>query len=86
MFKLPKCFGYSDKSSNTLHINTSLQKKLDAIEEIRVDLHEENIEVPGVVVAGAQSSGKSSLLENISGIKLPNGDSITTRVPLIIRM
>jgi interferon-induced GTP-binding protein Mx1 len=42
--------------------------------------------VPGIVVAGAQSSGKSSLLESLSDITLPSGENITTRVPLILRL
>jgi GTP-binding protein EngB required for normal cell division len=67
-------------------IQSKSQPKLDAIEQIRSDLHSENIEVPGIVVAGAQSSGKSSLLENLSNISLPSGDNITTRVPLILRL
>lgn len=65
---------------------SQIQPKLDAIEQIRGDLNAENIEVPGIVVAGAQSSGKSSLLESLSGITLPSGENITTRVPLILRI
>ena len=65
---------------------TEAQPKLDAIEQIRADLHAENIEVPGIVVAGAQSAGKSSLLESLSNINLPSGENITTRVPLILRL
>ena len=65
---------------------TTMKPKLDAIEKIRTDLNAENIEVPGVVVAGAQSAGKSSLLESLSDIKLPSGQNITTRVPLILRL
>jgi len=52
-------------------LTTQIQPKLDAIEQIRGDLNAENIEVPGIVVAGAQSSGKSSLLESLSDITLP---------------
>jgi hypothetical protein len=44
------------------------------------------ISVPGVVVAGAQSSGKSSVIESLCGINLPRGETITTRVPLVLRM
>lgn len=62
------------------------QPKLDAIEQIRADLKAENIEVPGIVVAGAQSAGKSSLLESLSNVNLPSGENITTRVPLILRL
>ena len=65
---------------------TAMKPKLDAIEKIRADLHAENIEVPGIVVAGAQSAGKSSLLESLSDVKLPSGQNITTRVPLILRL
>lgn len=65
---------------------SAMKPKLDAIEKIRADLNAENIEVPGIVVAGAQSAGKSSLLESLSDIKLPSGQNITTRVPLILRL
>jgi len=65
---------------------TDAQPKLDAIEQIRSDLNAENIEVPGIVVAGAQSAGKSSLLESLSNVNLPSGENITTRVPLILRL
>ena len=64
----------------------TVQKQLDAIESIREDLNAEGLSVPGVVVVGAQSAGKSSVLENLSGIQLPRGDTITTRVPLILRL
>jgi GTP-binding protein EngB required for normal cell division len=65
---------------------STMKPKLDAIEKIRTDLNAENIEVPGIVVAGAQSAGKSTLLESLSDIKLPSGQNITTRVPLILRL
>ena len=69
-----------------IYLLTESQPKLDAIEHIRADLKAENIEVPGIVVAGAQSAGKSSLLESLSGVNLPSGENITTRVPLILRL
>jgi GTP-binding protein EngB required for normal cell division len=75
----------SGKKSPKL-LMTTMKPKLDAIEKIRTDLNAENIEVPGIVVAGAQSAGKSSLLESLSDIKLPSGQNITTRVPLILRL
>jgi dynamin 1-like protein len=61
-------------------------KKLDTIESIREALTEERIAVPGIVVCGAQSAGKSSVLEALSGVKLPRGETITTRVPLYLRL
>lgn len=70
------------KAFNLNNVETSLkQPKLDIIEQLRSDFN-----VPGIVVAGAQSAGKSSLLESISGIRLPSGQTITTRVPLILRL
>ena len=65
---------------------TKVRKHLDAIEAIRGDLTAEGISVPGVVVVGAQSAGKSSVLESLSGIQLPRGATITTRVPLLLRL
>ena len=77
---------FPKKKTRTKFLLTQVQPKLDAIEQIRGDLNAENIEVPGIVVAGAQSSGKSSLLESLSDITLPSGENITTRVPLILRL
>ncbi|CAI5480041.1 unnamed protein product [Closterium sp. Yama58-4] len=60
---------------------------LDAIDRLRIlGLKEEGIELPTIVVVGDQSSGKSSVLENLSGISLPRGNGIVTRVPLILRL
>ncbi|KAK9794384.1 hypothetical protein WJX73_003169 [Symbiochloris irregularis] len=38
--------------------------------------------LPQVVVIGDQSSGKSSVLESISGVALPRGSNLVTRCPL----
>lgn len=39
-----------------------------------------------IVVAGDQSHGKTSLLEALSGVDLPRGEDIATRVPLILQL
>jgi len=39
-----------------------------------------------VVVVSAQSHGKSSILEMISGVKLPAGDGMVTKRPLVIQL
>eukprot|EP00051_Salpingoeca_urceolata_P010482 m.128161 g.128161 ORF g.128161 m.128161 type:complete len:755 (-) comp16727_c1_seq1:514-2778(-) len=45
------------------------------------------LELPQIVVVGAQSSGKSSVLENIVGRDfLPRGTGIVTRVPLVMQL
>jgi GTP-binding protein EngB required for normal cell division len=66
--------------------SSRLKPKLDAIELVRSDLTVENIEVPGVVVIGDQSAGKSSVLESLSGINFPRGENTCTRRPCILRM
>eukprot|EP00730_Choanoeca_flexa_P007290 TRINITY_DN12308_c2_g5_i10.p2 TRINITY_DN12308_c2_g5~~TRINITY_DN12308_c2_g5_i10.p2 ORF type:complete len:186 (+),score=30.25 TRINITY_DN12308_c2_g5_i10:19-576(+) len=48
---------------------------------------EELVELPQIVVVGSQSSGKSSILENIVGKDfLPRGTGIVTRVPLVLQL
>ena len=43
------------------------------------------IELPQIVVLGAQSTGKSSVLESIVGKDfLPRGSGIVTRCPLVL--
>src|SRR4051812_39583264 len=45
------------------------------------------IDLPQIVVIGSQSSGKSSVLENIVGRDfLPRGSGIVTRRPLILQL
>jgi dynamin 1-like protein len=45
------------------------------------------IDLPQIVVVGSQSSGKSSVLENIVGRDfLPRGSGIVTRRPLILQL
>lgn len=64
----------------------SLIPKLDALEEIRALGGDSGISVPGIVVAGNQSVGKSSVIESLCGISLPRGATMTTRVPLVLRV
>eukprot|EP00667_Euglena_gracilis_P030283 EG_transcript_41670 len=62
------------------------QDKLAVIEQIRHDLAQENIPAPGVIVVGNQSSGKSSLLEAISGVNLPRAANTCTRRPCVVNL
>lgn len=68
-------------------VGRRLSPLLTACEQVRAlaDGNEE-VSVPGVVVTGAQSAGKSSLLEALAGFKLPRGQTITTRVPLVLSL
>lgn len=62
---------------------------LDAIDDIRPyvkNLADIANMLPTIVVVGDQSSGKSSLLESLSGVQLPRGAGICTRVPLELQL
>lgn len=64
----------------------ALGEKLALIEELRGVLGKEGIECPGVLVIGAQSAGKSSVLERLTGISFPSGENTCTRLPTIVQM
>ncbi|ONH94425.1 hypothetical protein PRUPE_7G015500, partial [Prunus persica] len=67
--------------------NHKIRPLLDAVDKLHnLNVTEENIQLPTVVVVGDQSSGKSSVLESLAGISLPRGQGICTRVPLIMRL
>ncbi|CAF4402965.1 unnamed protein product, partial [Adineta steineri] len=62
---------------------------LTTIDQIRnrVSDIDATIDLPAIVVIGEQSSGKSSVLEALSGIPLPRGGQhMTTKCPLELRM
>lgn len=63
---------------------TGLRSDLDALDRIRRELHGRvpEVHLPGIVVIGNQSSGKSSVLESISGVPLPRGQGTVTRCPI----
>ncbi|KAL1528274.1 hypothetical protein AB1Y20_009631 [Prymnesium parvum] len=64
-----------------------LPRKLQALEEVRGLLGRLGVEdVPGIVVLGAQNSGKSSLLESISGISFPRAEGMCTCCPTIVSL
>lgn len=63
-----------------------LSKKLGLLERVRHVCQAVQIPLPGVVVVGEQSAGKSSLLENISGIQFPRAQNTCTRMPCVLTM
>ncbi|CAE7298364.1 DRP4C, partial [Symbiodinium sp. CCMP2456] len=70
-----------------LHRTTAeVSKKLGLMESVRHVCQAVQIPLPGVVVVGEQSAGKSSLLENISGIQFPRAQNTCTRMPCILTM
>ncbi len=67
------------------------QQRLNAMRQVVSHIQEllgsnDPFDLPGIVVVGGQSVGKSSLLEAISGIKLPSDSKICTRCPLQLEM
>jgi interferon-induced GTP-binding protein Mx1 len=77
----------------SLALNESYEEEiaplLTTIDQIRnrvADI-DTTIDLPAIVVIGEQSSGKSSVLEALSGIPLPRGGQhMTTKCPLELRM
>ena len=63
-----------------------LSQKLDLLERMRHVCNSVDIAIPGIVVVGEQSAGKSSLLENISGIQFPRAQNTCTRMPCVLTM
>ncbi len=55
------------------------QNLLDEIDSLRLQGISEFVFLPQIVVCGDQSSGKSSVLEAISGVPFPRSDTLCTR-------
>jgi GTPase SAR1 family protein len=56
------------------------QSLLDEIDSLRLQGISEFVFLPQIVVCGDQSSGKSSVLEAISGVPFPRNDTLCTRI------
>lgn len=87
--------GYGSHKSKQLKIEdekggylyVQLRKFINVIDELRDVGLQEHISLPRIAVLGQQSSGKSSVLENIVGIDmLPRGAGLCTRRPLEMRL
>ncbi|XP_037622357.1 interferon-induced GTP-binding protein Mx-like isoform X1 [Sebastes umbrosus] len=59
---------------------------IDLIDSLRSLGVERDLALPAIAVIGDQSSGKSSVLEALSGVALPRGSGIVTRCPLELKM
>lgn len=73
-------------------VNASLQSSetrnlLDVVDTLRSQGISRYIDLPEIIVCGEQSSGKSSVLEAISGVRFPSKDNLCTRfaTELILR-
>eukprot|EP01091_Cochliopodium_minus_P009360 TRINITY_DN2293_c1_g2_i1.p1 TRINITY_DN2293_c1_g2~~TRINITY_DN2293_c1_g2_i1.p1 ORF type:complete len:728 (-),score=255.63 TRINITY_DN2293_c1_g2_i1:60-2198(-) len=60
---------------------------INKLQDVFNAIGQESIDLPQIAVVGAQSSGKSSVLENIVGRDfLPRGSGIVTRRPLVLQL
>ncbi|PNJ42390.1 MX1 isoform 10, partial [Pongo abelii] len=59
---------------------------IDLIDSLRALGVEQDLALPAIAVIGDQSSGKSSVLEALSGVALPRGSGIVTRCPLVLKL
>ncbi|KAK2139926.1 hypothetical protein LSH36_1555g00016 [Paralvinella palmiformis] len=65
----------------------SLIPVINKLQDVFNTVGTETIQLPQIVVIGAQSSGKSSVLENLVGRDfLPRGTGIVTRRPLVLQL
>ncbi|KAF8199727.1 P-loop containing nucleoside triphosphate hydrolase protein [Pholiota molesta] len=62
------------------------RRMLDVVNKLHSTGVQVDIDLPQIAVIGSQSSGKSSLIESISGIKLPRASGTCTRCPLECRL
>uniref|UniRef100_A0A3B3S2A9 Myxovirus (influenza virus) resistance G n=1 Tax=Paramormyrops kingsleyae TaxID=1676925 RepID=A0A3B3S2A9_9TELE len=59
---------------------------IDLVDSLRMTGIERDLSLPAIAVIGDQSSGKSSVLEALSGVSLPRGSGIVTRCPLELKL
>uniref|UniRef100_A0A671T2P1 Interferon-induced GTP-binding protein Mx2-like n=1 Tax=Sinocyclocheilus anshuiensis TaxID=1608454 RepID=A0A671T2P1_9TELE len=73
-------------SPRTNHLEESIRPYIDLIDTLRSAGIHKDLALPTIIVIGDQSSGKSSVLEALSGVPLPRGSGIVTRCPLELRL
>lgn len=65
------------------HYEEKVRPCIDLVDSLRALGVEKDLNLPAIAVIGDQSSGKSSVLEALSGVALPRGTGITTQTPFI---
>ena len=68
--------------------SSDVRSLLDAIDAVRACTRGVNVDLspPCICVIGNQSAGKSSILERLSGVRLPRGEGMVTKCALVLRM
>jgi len=79
--------GENDDSQSSVDVITlSGKKSIDCVDKLREFGLTRYVSLPQIAVLGDQSSGKSSVLESISGIQFPRSSGLCTRFPTAIQM
>ncbi|KAL9110117.1 MAG: hypothetical protein Q9227_005311 [Pyrenula ochraceoflavens] len=81
--------GMAAQAGYSINVNDpSLISLVNKLQDVFTTVGVQNpIDLPQIVVVGSQSSGKSSVLENIVGRDfLPRGSGIVTRRPLVLQL
>nr|XP_057935714.1 interferon-induced GTP-binding protein Mx-like [Doryrhamphus excisus] len=68
------------------HFEEKVRPCIDLIDSLRFLGVQKDLALPAIAIIGDQSSGKSSVLEALSGVALPRGTGIVTRCPLELKM
>nr|XP_023694346.1 interferon-induced GTP-binding protein Mx3-like [Paramormyrops kingsleyae] len=89
VFSLPNEDSYSIKQMEGV-VHSQLEERvrpyIDLVDSLRMTGIERDLSLPAIAVIGDQSSGKSSVLEALSGVSLPRGSGIVTRCPLELKL
>uniref|UniRef100_A0A671MMW9 Interferon-induced GTP-binding protein MxA-like n=1 Tax=Sinocyclocheilus anshuiensis TaxID=1608454 RepID=A0A671MMW9_9TELE len=87
---IPDCTSNLRKEKMSYTFSQQYEEKIrpciDTIDKLRSLGVEKDLALPAIAVIGDQSSGKSSVLEALSGVALPRGSGIVTRCPLELKM
>ncbi|KAF4614663.1 hypothetical protein D9613_003215 [Agrocybe pediades] len=68
-------------------LGTEIVNVINRLQDVFTTIGQNSIDLPQICVLGSQSSGKSSVLENIVGRDfLPRGTGIVTRRPLVLQL
>ncbi|XP_026073687.1 interferon-induced GTP-binding protein MxE [Carassius auratus] len=84
---MSQCGSSNGKSSGlNQHYEEKVRPCIDLVDSLRSLGVEKDLNLPAIAVIGDQSSGKSSVLEALSGVALPRGTGIVTRCPLVLKL
>ena len=66
--------------------SAGVRPTLDLVDDLRKLGLQKDVPIPQIAVMGDQSSGKSSVLEALSGVPFPRGTGLVTRCPCQLTM